>query len=581
MKQSASIPKRKTNLVKSILIVFTMIFATTFSNTFAQNGVSIGTGAPADPSSMLDVTSTTKGMLAPRMTAAQRTAIGTPANGLLVYQIDAPIGFWYYNGTSWVQAIGPQGPTGATGATGPQGPTGATGATGAQGPQGDPGATGATGAQGPQGDPGATGATGAQGDPGATGATGAQGPQGDPGATGAQGPQGDPGATGAQGPQGDPGATGPAPSGTGFVSVNGGVLTTPGQLTGDVTTSGSSLSTTVEGINGTSLAGLSTGLLKNTTGTGIPSIATGADLPSGSSNYVQNGTSPQTASFNVTGIGTVGGILTVNSNDIRGNAGNQNLVSLGGNGSIRMRLDIDNSGTNDFAIQSGTGSNVFLVTESGATTVGNLLTAGIVTNTAAGLLGTTQFLPAANHPALTGDVTSVAGSLTTTLPNIVTAGTNPLITYNAKGQVTAGAPLGQFCTTTGSTSATANMALTTFTLVPGLTQTFTLSSPMYVQVQTHGPYNQSSFVGTDAFGVYVYVDGSFYFMQELYSYENSSFVNDVCLWSGALGFNLGAGSHTIAIYGYLRLKNSSGTSTAGGGSGTVRQAFMTITALRP
>ena len=36
---------------------------------------------------------------------------------------------------------------------------------------------------------------------------------------------------------------------------------------------------TVSGINGTSLAGLATGLLKNTTSTGVPSIASNSDLP--------------------------------------------------------------------------------------------------------------------------------------------------------------------------------------------------------------------------------------------------------------------------------------------------------------
>jgi hypothetical protein len=37
---------------------------------------------------MLDVKSTTKGMLVPRMTAAQRDAISNPANGLLIYCTD-------------------------------------------------------------------------------------------------------------------------------------------------------------------------------------------------------------------------------------------------------------------------------------------------------------------------------------------------------------------------------------------------------------------------------------------------------------------------------------------------------------
>jgi len=179
-----------------------IVFFIATSTTFAQNGVSIGTGTAADPSSMLDVTSTAKGMLVPRMTAAQRGLISAPANGLLVYQTDAPIGFWYYNGSAWVQAIGPQGPTGATG---PQGPTGPAGAAGATGPQGPAGATGAIGPQGVQGDPGIAGATGPQG---IQGDPGPQGIQGDPGPQGPQGIQGDPGVTGATGPQGPAGTTG-------------------------------------------------------------------------------------------------------------------------------------------------------------------------------------------------------------------------------------------------------------------------------------------------------------------------------------------------------------------------------------
>ena len=185
---------------------------------FAQNGVSIGNGAAADPSSMLDVTSTSKGILVPRMTAAQRTAIVSPANGLLVYQTDATIGFWYYNGTSWVQAVGPQGPAGATGATGPQGPQGATGAIGPQGPAGS---TGATGPQGPAGPQGLTGAQGPAGPQGLTGPTGPQGPQGNTGATGPQGPVGP---TGPAGPSGTL-APGSSPGNTPYWNGSSWVLT--------------------------------------------------------------------------------------------------------------------------------------------------------------------------------------------------------------------------------------------------------------------------------------------------------------------------------------------------------------------
>jgi len=52
---------------------------------YAQTGVAINTtGADPDPSAMLDVSSTEKGLLIPRMTQAQRTAIALPAKGLLV-----------------------------------------------------------------------------------------------------------------------------------------------------------------------------------------------------------------------------------------------------------------------------------------------------------------------------------------------------------------------------------------------------------------------------------------------------------------------------------------------------------------
>ena len=61
------------------------------------------TGAAANSSSILDVSSTSKGVLVPRMTKAQKNVIASPAAGLLVYQ-SAPdsIGFHYYNSSQWV-----------------------------------------------------------------------------------------------------------------------------------------------------------------------------------------------------------------------------------------------------------------------------------------------------------------------------------------------------------------------------------------------------------------------------------------------------------------------------------------------
>ncbi len=71
----------------------------------SQAQVAIG-AASADGSAKLDVTSTNKGVLIPRMTEAQRTAITTPATGLLVYQTDAGsngAGFYFYNSSAWTR----------------------------------------------------------------------------------------------------------------------------------------------------------------------------------------------------------------------------------------------------------------------------------------------------------------------------------------------------------------------------------------------------------------------------------------------------------------------------------------------
>ncbi len=81
---------------KIILISFTL--ATTLSS-FAQNSVGIGTAAP-NSSAILDITSSTKGLLIPRMTGVQRTAIVSPATGLLVFDTDSKT-IWAYDGTAW------------------------------------------------------------------------------------------------------------------------------------------------------------------------------------------------------------------------------------------------------------------------------------------------------------------------------------------------------------------------------------------------------------------------------------------------------------------------------------------------
>lgn len=65
---------------------------------FGQN-VGIGTQTP-HVSAQLEISSTTKGLLAPRMTTAQRIAIAGPAKGLLVYDTDVN-SLFHYNGAAW------------------------------------------------------------------------------------------------------------------------------------------------------------------------------------------------------------------------------------------------------------------------------------------------------------------------------------------------------------------------------------------------------------------------------------------------------------------------------------------------
>ncbi len=121
---------KKINKFAITLLVSIMLFSV--NEIFAQGGAAINnTGAAADPSAILDVSSTSHGILIPRMTSTQRIAIGTPVEGLMIYQTDGvDKGFWYYDGTTWVQSIGPAGATGAVGATGADGATGPIGPTG-------------------------------------------------------------------------------------------------------------------------------------------------------------------------------------------------------------------------------------------------------------------------------------------------------------------------------------------------------------------------------------------------------------------------------------------------------------------
>ncbi len=88
--------------MKKLLLSVAFITATTMS--FAQIG--IGTSTP-EASAVLDVTSTTQGLLPPRLTEAQINGVTSPVEGLMVYCSDCAVkGMYVFTGSAWEQITG-------------------------------------------------------------------------------------------------------------------------------------------------------------------------------------------------------------------------------------------------------------------------------------------------------------------------------------------------------------------------------------------------------------------------------------------------------------------------------------------
>lgn len=69
---------------------------------WAQNVAINEDGSLPDPSAILDLQSDSRGLLIPRMSAAEMEAIEHPATGLLVYGMGEESGLFYYDGADWV-----------------------------------------------------------------------------------------------------------------------------------------------------------------------------------------------------------------------------------------------------------------------------------------------------------------------------------------------------------------------------------------------------------------------------------------------------------------------------------------------
>jgi len=289
---------------------FFFVFLLTFLSIITYSQVGINTdGSTPNSSSMLDIKSNSKGILIPRMTQAERSAISTPANGLMVYQTNGTSWFYFYDGSSWVRL-----------------------------------------------------------------------------------------ATGTEALY---------TSGTGIDVTNNVISMT------NVGAAGTYGSVTEVPIITTDAQGRIT----NVTNTTISGVAPSA----GSSNYIQNGTTSQTADYNISGNGTVADI-NVNGNDVNGpgiNGGTNGILRINSNTDIRMVLDRDANGVQQFDIAPNGGSTpVFTVTEAGNVTAN----------------GTIRMLEAGSTPTLY--TTLQSGDLTTTGPTF----TLPTTTGTA----------GQFMQTNGS-----------------------------------------------------------------------------------------------------------------------------------
>src|ERR1700704_3440581 len=82
-------------------IAIAFVFISLLQSFEIKAQVTIGSSASPHNSAVLDLQSSTRGFLPPRMTRAQRNAIGTPAPGLVVFDTDVNQLF-FFDGAQWL-----------------------------------------------------------------------------------------------------------------------------------------------------------------------------------------------------------------------------------------------------------------------------------------------------------------------------------------------------------------------------------------------------------------------------------------------------------------------------------------------
>ena len=82
------------------ILLFLCSFCICSSVVYSQSVSINNANLPPDPSAMLDVQSVSKGFLIPRMRTSDRLAISSPAEGLIVFDINT-LSIWYYAAGTW------------------------------------------------------------------------------------------------------------------------------------------------------------------------------------------------------------------------------------------------------------------------------------------------------------------------------------------------------------------------------------------------------------------------------------------------------------------------------------------------
>jgi hypothetical protein len=85
-------------MLRFTFFVILILFHSLYSHLKGQVGINT---TSADASSILDITSTSKGLLIPRLSNTQMNAISNPATGLMIYNTTATC-LYYFNGRNWV-----------------------------------------------------------------------------------------------------------------------------------------------------------------------------------------------------------------------------------------------------------------------------------------------------------------------------------------------------------------------------------------------------------------------------------------------------------------------------------------------